>query len=135
MTIQESKKRVWVWVRLYGQRVCFTPGCHEIIKRISWVHPRAREDYCDDADRHEDQRPVSRRCYLCAAATYERERAEVRGRAALSPAGMDRAHLSAGVNQLLEIRESREKFPTYQGPSDREWRLDGAPRGPHPCAI
>ena len=135
MTLREGRKRGWVWVKLVGERVCASVGCSNIIHRITWVHPRAREDWCNESGRHEVQLPASRRCYLCAAMTYERERAEIRGRAALSPAGIDRAYLSFGVNRLLEIRESREKFPVYEGTSDRKWRLDGAPRGPHPCAI
>ena len=135
MTLREGRKRGWVWIKLVGERICTSAGCTNTIHRITWIHPRTREDWCTGSGRHEAPLPAHHRCYLCAAMTYERERAEARGRAALSPAGMDRAYLSFGVNRLLEIHERKEAFPVYDGPSERVWRLDGAPTGPHPCAI
>lgn len=75
MTIRDGKKRHWVWIKLVGRRVCATQGCHETIKRITWVHPRPREEYCAGTDGttggHVVPQPLSRRCYSCGAATFE----------------------------------------------------------------
>lgn len=135
MTIREDHKRVWVWVREYRERDCSTAGCNEIIKRISWVHPKPREDYISATDQKEDFRPVFRRCYLCGAAAYQRECDSVLGLTKLYPRFES---LAPTIQGLLRAKAEREKFPVHEGgarPDGQPWRLDGAPRGPHPCAI
>jgi len=74
MTIREGRKRHWIWIKLVGRKVCATVGCYEIIKRISWVHPRDREEWCDGSGRHKEPQPLFRRCYLCGAENYEKVR-------------------------------------------------------------
>ena len=67
MTIREGRKRDWVWVKLVGKRDCKEVGCYVVIKRVSWVHPRPREDWLDGVGRHAAPLPLSRRCCFCAA--------------------------------------------------------------------
>jgi len=77
MTPSEVGKRTWLWVELHGYRVCNARGCDEQIRRITWIHPREREAECS-LPRHVAPLPLHHRCYLCGAATHDREQSERR---------------------------------------------------------
>jgi len=105
------------------------------MRRISFFEQRAKSEWTTADGQRNPPEPMFRRCHLCAAKAHHRE---VIDRWERDNHFLPRAEylgLPRSVRHKLGVRGFAERYPTYDGPSDREWRLDGAVAGPRPCAI
>ena len=119
------------WTRFVTTRECETHGCLELIVRITF-RPRGDKE---NPLKHAPPEPLYRRCYICAAEIHHRTVVAKWEHDSHFLPRPEYSHLVTSVRRMLGVRGFAESFPVYDGPSDRKWRLDGAPRGPHPCAI